>query len=470
MPETSNGAKISLSDAHEAWLPAAREVLMATARTYGGWITYKELARSVQEATGITTSQRLDYWIGGLLEMVSDDAERRGEPRLTSLCVRADQSIGSGYPWARDIDDDWKREEIAAQDRLECYRRYALDFRAEGGVPMLTPSLEKRLERQRRADARAADVALPASWLVASNGRTFNSDAAFASQEKLDWSETRSAGIKVGDTVYLYGTAPISALTHECLVVETGVSFDRIIDDREYWTDKQALVDRAGRTWMRLQRIRTFSQAERARLSLAELGNHGLRAAPQGRMRVPEGVAAFIETLAGSQGASDDNAAESSPADEVEVSEYRVAIARKDFAVPDQLATIKTRGSAQRAFAESVKRNYGYQCAVTGVRTRAFLVASHIVPWAEDQSIRLDPSNGICLSTMVDRAFDTGYLSITAESKVVVHHDRLQDDPVLGAMLNPFDGVQLLSPIAAPPDPDYLKRRIATAAQNTARA
>ncbi len=43
----------------------------------------------------------------------------------------------------------------------------------------------------------------------------------------------------------------------------------------------------------------------------------------------------------------------------------------------------------QRAFAKVVKDNYGWECAITGVKTREFLIASHIVPWADDETIDL---------------------------------------------------------------------------------
>ena len=59
------------------------------------------------------------------------------------------------------------------------------------------------------------------SWLVASNVNTFDSDGAFKVHREIDWSETASAHINDGDIVYLYGTAPVSAITHQCQVIET---------------------------------------------------------------------------------------------------------------------------------------------------------------------------------------------------------------------------------------------------------
>jgi len=296
-------------------------------------------------------------------------------------------------------------------------------------------------------------------WIVASNAKTFDSDAAFAAHPEIDWSETASAHIHRGDTVYLYGTAPVSGLTHECLVVKTGIPFEQVIDDREFWRDEGALSDRNIRGWMRLRLIHTFSEVEREMLSLARLREHGVRSAPQGRMRVPGDTATLIASVLQTSYSSGDVEAESADVDVAEVARCREAIRDNQYGVTDQFATSKTRGSAQRAFAEAVKQNYGHRCAVTGIRTRAFLVASHIVPWAEDESIRLDPSNGICLSTLVDRAFDTGFLSIGADLCVVVDRKRVALDPALEALLVPLDGKRIEAPRAAPPRAEYLARR-----------
>lgn len=156
----------------------------------------------------------------------------------------------------------------------------------------------------------------------------------------------------------------------------------------------------------------------------------------------------------------DDQVAEAADPDPAERLEYQQQLADGDFTVEDRTATTTSRGSAQAVFAHRVKSNYGWECAVTGIRTRAFLVASHIVPWAEDETIRLDPSNGICLSTFVDRAFDAGFLTITPEGRTAVRWDEVVDDAILSADLRRIDDVELARPSASPPDPEKLVRRL----------
>lgn len=130
-----------------------------------------------------------------------------------------------------------------------------------------------------------------------------------------------------------------------------------------------------------------------------------------------------------------------------------------NYRVDDFRSTAKTRGSAQRVFADAVKKNYGNCCAITGIKTREFLIASHIVPWSVDENIRLDPSNGICLSLLVDRAFENGFLIIEDDLTVCINWPRVAGDANLQEQLGPYDGLKLTQPTAHPPKKDYLRRR-----------
>ena len=159
-----------------------------------------------------------------------------------------------------------------------------------------------------------------------------------------------------------------------------------------------------------------------------------------------------------------DAAAEALEADPDEVEAFREQIKQKSYEVADSTATIKIRGSAQKAFAGAVKANYEYRCAIAGVVTKDFLVASHIVPWSEDQSIRLDPSNGICLSLLLDRAFEKGYLQIEDDLTIRIDWGRVGDDQALRSQLEPYNGQKLSAPTKGAPQPEYLQRRRALVA------
>lgn len=299
-------------------------------------------------------------------------------------------------------------------------------------------------------------------WIVPSNPRTFNAEEAFRDRDEVDWSESQ-ATISVGDDVYLYTGLPTSAITHRCHVIATGIPSDQVLDDREYWVDASAFEERQVRSWMRLRLIHEFDVGERASLTLDRLMKAGMKGAPQGRMRVPVDVMNLIREVRSRSRItlkSDDVVAESADFDPEEIETLLQGMDAGDYSVPTKYATSKTRGSAQRAFAQRVKQNYGWRCALTGITTPGFLVASHIVPWSNDESIRLDPANGICMSTLVDRAFDTGFLTIDQNYRVSVALDALSDDPALTGFLASLDGTTLRMPRAHPPNPEFLERRL----------
>lgn len=154
-----------------------------------------------------------------------------------------------------------------------------------------------------------------------------------------------------------------------------------------------------------------------------------------------------------------DAAAEMLDVSEEEILEFRQQLKDNNFEVFDKHSTVKTRGSAQRVFADAVKSNYEFRCAVTGISTRDFLVAAHIVPWSEDQTIRLDPKNGICLSLNVDRAFEKGYLIVEDDLTIVIDSAKVGDDTVLLKQLAVHHGGKIASPSKEGPLVDYLARR-----------
>lgn len=57
---------------------------------------------------------------------------------------------------------------------------------------------------------------------------------------------------------------------------------------------------------------------------------------------------------------------------------------------------------------------------MSGLADPRLLVASHIVPWSRDKVNRLNPSNGLCLSAIHDRAFDMGLITLTDDYRVIL--------------------------------------------------
>lgn len=74
----------------------------------------------------------------------------------------------------------------------------------------------------------------------------------------------------------------------------------------------------------------------------------------------------------------------------------------------------------QRFFRDSILANYRIQCCICGLPIAELLIASHIVPWKDREDLRLNPSNGLCLCALHDKAFDRGILSISEDFKVMI--------------------------------------------------
>lgn len=95
----------------------------------------------------------------------------------------------------------------------------------------------------------------------------------------------------------------------------------------------------------------------------------------------------------------------------------------------------------QRFFRRAVLSSYRGRCCMSGVSDSRRLIASHIEPWSADKSNRLNPSNGLCLSAIHDRAFDNGLLWLTDDFRVELSPQlRESSDAFVKSVFSPLDG------------------------------
>ena len=64
----------------------------------------------------------------------------------------------------------------------------------------------------------------PKEWIIPSNPKYYDIVHAFDDKDEIDWKQ--GAGIKTGDTVYLYVGSPVSAILYKCKVTETDIPYD----------------------------------------------------------------------------------------------------------------------------------------------------------------------------------------------------------------------------------------------------
>ena len=113
----------------------------------------------------------------------------------------------------------------------------------------------------------------------------------------------------------------------------------------------------------------------------------------------------------------------------------------------------------QHFFRRAVLSTYRGRCCMSGLSEQRLLIASHIVPWSRDKTNRLNPSNGLCLSAIHDRAFDKGLISLTDDLRVMLSNDLVaRDEPFIKATFLPLQGHQIEVPDRFRPEPAFLAR------------
>lgn len=64
----------------------------------------------------------------------------------------------------------------------------------------------------------------PKEWIIPANPKFYDIEHAFDKAEIIDWKQ--SSSVKVGDTVFMYVAAPVSAILYKCKVVEVDIPYD----------------------------------------------------------------------------------------------------------------------------------------------------------------------------------------------------------------------------------------------------
>lgn len=129
----------------------------------------------------------------------------------------------------------------------------------------------------------------------------------------------------------------------------------------------------------------------------------------------------------------------------------------KPFVFPtgptETIREVKVR-RVQRFFRHTVLESYNNRCAISGLAIPELLVASHIIPWAEDESRRADPTNGIALNALYDKAFDRHLISFDEDFRLVLS-DKIKSqskDETIKKYFVEFDGKKLATPYRFYPD------------------
>jgi hypothetical protein len=114
----------------------------------------------------------------------------------------------------------------------------------------------------------------------------------------------------------------------------------------------------------------------------------------------------------------------------------------------------------QARFRKAVLASYNTTCCISGLRHEKLVIASHIVPWAQDSQNRLNPQNGLCLSALHDRAFDQGLITVLPDFTIRVSPKLMtaSSDEFIEESLVRFDKRSIHLPERFGPNPVFLTR------------
>lgn len=128
-----------------------------------------------------------------------------------------------------------------------------------------------------------------------------------------------------------------------------------------------------------------------------------------------------------------------------------------------KIREVKTRVN-QNLFRQLILSIYQKKCAISGIDISEMLVAGHILPWAEYENERLNPENGICLSSIYDKAFEKGFIGIDENYKILISSELKKNvkkeyfQPFFGR----FDGKSINLPDRFLPNKEFLRKHLDT--------
>ena len=113
----------------------------------------------------------------------------------------------------------------------------------------------------------------------------------------------------------------------------------------------------------------------------------------------------------------------------------------------------------QSFFRRAVLSGYRERCCMSGLSDPRLLIASHIVPWSRDKANRLNPSNGLCLSAIHDRAFDKGLITLSDDYRVILAKElRGRKEAFVEQVFIPLEGRKIELPERFWPDQSFISQ------------
>ncbi|MBP2848218.1 MULTISPECIES: HNH endonuclease [Dickeya] len=129
-----------------------------------------------------------------------------------------------------------------------------------------------------------------------------------------------------------------------------------------------------------------------------------------------------------------------------DTSQHALDVTPPDYYGHERMA-ITTVRVGQQQFRKRVLKAYDERCCITGLEEPILLIASHIRPWKDIAEHRLDPSNGLCLSALHDKAFDKGLIGFNDHLELMLSPRlKMLSSEIVQNQFEQYEGKQLHLP------------------------
>jgi predicted restriction endonuclease len=109
-------------------------------------------------------------------------------------------------------------------------------------------------------------------------------------------------------------------------------------------------------------------------------------------------------------------------------------------------------------FRKVILTSYSKKCCICGMPIPELLIASHIIPWRDNENLRVNPHNGLCLCTLHDKGFDRGFFTIGVNYEIIIGSTLRQYLPnsAVHSGFKIYEGQRISLPDKFLPAQDYL--------------
>ena len=125
-------------------------------------------------------------------------------------------------------------------------------------------------------------------WIVPCNPKHYDIFSALASSDTIYWRQR--VNFEVGDTVYIYLSAGVSAIRYKAVVINTDI--DSITIDDSFWDDPSEAYKVPKKAEFKI--VKTF---DTKLLSYKELKRNGLKSTIQGPVKLKGETRNYIEAI-----------------------------------------------------------------------------------------------------------------------------------------------------------------------------